>query len=60
MGSDLLNMLTVDGQLAFLLAAAVLTTFGLLLILWRPRHATHRQHDCRTMGCQWLEDKPRP
>jgi hypothetical protein len=53
-------MLTVEGQIAFLLAAVILTTIGMLMMLWRPRHATHRPHDCRSMGCRWLEDKPRP
>src|SRR5207237_959208 len=38
----------------------VLTALGMLLMLWRPRHATYRTHDCRSMGCLWLQDKPRP
>ena len=51
-------MLTIEGQVAFVLAFVVLTAVGMLLMLWRPRHATYRVHDCRTMGCNWLEDKP--
>jgi hypothetical protein len=27
-------------------------------MLWRPRHRTYRLHDCRSVGCQWLEDRP--
>ncbi len=58
MGNALLDMLTVEGQVAFVLAFVVLTAVGLVMMLWRPRHATYRTHDCRTMGCKWLEDKP--
>jgi hypothetical protein len=58
MGNALLNGLTIEGQVAFVLAFVVLTTVGLVMLLWRPRHATYQQHDCRTMGCQWLGDKP--
>jgi cell division protein FtsL len=58
MGNALLDMLTVQGQIAFVLASVVLTAVGLVMMLWRPRHATYEQHDCRSMGCQWLEDKP--
>ncbi|TMC42029.1 MAG: hypothetical protein E6J23_12340 [Chloroflexi bacterium] len=58
MGNALLDMLTIEGQVAFVLAFVVLTTVGMLLMLWKPRHATYRTHDCRTMGCQWLQDKP--
>jgi hypothetical protein len=58
MGNALLNGLTIEGQVAFVLAFVVLTMLGLVMLLWRPRHATYQQHDCRTMGCQWLEDKP--
>ncbi|TMF64009.1 MAG: hypothetical protein E6H87_12055 [Chloroflexi bacterium] len=60
MGNALLDMLTVEGQIAFVLAFVVLTALGMLLMLWRPRHATYRTHDCRSMGCLWLQDKPRP
>lgn len=60
MGNALLDMLTVDGQVAFVLAFVVLTLVGMLMMLWRPSHATYRPHDCRAMGCHWLEDKPRP
>jgi len=42
------------------LAAVMLSTVGMLMMLWRPRHATYRPHDCRSLGCGWLEDKPRP
>jgi hypothetical protein len=58
MGNALLDMLTIQGQVAFVLAFVILTTVGLIVMLWRPRHATYQPHDCRTMGCQWLEDKP--
>jgi hypothetical protein len=51
-------MLTVEGQIAFVLAFVVLTAVGLVMLLWRPRHATYQAHDCRSMGCQWLRDKP--
>ena len=58
MGNALLDMLTVEGQIAFVLAFVVLTAVGLLMLLWRPSHATYVVHDCRSMGCRWLEDKP--
>ena len=58
MGNALLDMLTIQGQVAFVLAFVILTTVGLIVMLWRPRHATYQPHDCRTLGCQWLEDKP--
>jgi hypothetical protein len=58
MGNALLEMLTAEGQVAFVLAFVMLTAVGLLLMLWRPRHATYQPHDCRSMGCGWLEDKP--
>ena len=51
-------MLTVEGQIAFVLAFVVLTAVGLLMLFWRPRHATYQPHDCRSMGCEWLRDKP--
>jgi hypothetical protein len=60
MGNALLDMLTVEGQVAFVLAFVILTVVGMVLMLWRPRHATYQPHDCRSMGCQWLGDKPRP
>jgi hypothetical protein len=60
MGNALLEMLTAEGQIAFILAFVVLTIVGMLMLLWRPRHATYRPHDCRSLGCQWLEDRPRP
>jgi hypothetical protein len=60
MGTGLLDLLTAEGQIAFVLAAVILTTVGMLMMLWRPRHATYRAHDCRSMGCGWLADKPRP
>lgn len=60
MENALLDMLTVEGQIAFVLAFVVLTAVGLLMMLWHPRHSTYQAHDCRSMGCQWLEDKPRP
>jgi hypothetical protein len=58
MGNALLDMLTVEGQLAFVLAFVILTAVGMLMMLWRPSHATYRQHDCRSLGCNWLEDRP--
>jgi len=60
MGSALLDLLTADGQVAFVLAAVTLSAVGMLMMLWRPRHATYRPHDCRSLGCGWLEEKPRP
>jgi hypothetical protein len=59
MGNALLEMLTVDGQIAFILAFVVLTAVGMVLMLWQPRHATFETHDCRSMRCGWLQDRPR-
>jgi hypothetical protein len=58
MENALLDMLTAEGQIAFVLAFVILTAVGLVMMLWHPRHATYQQHDCRSMGCQWLRDKP--
>ena len=58
MGNALLDMLTVEGQIAFILAFVILTAIGMLMLLWRPRHATFEQHDCRSLGCLWLQDRP--
>ena len=60
MGSAFLDLLTADGQVAFVLAAVMLSSVGMLTMLWRPRHATYRPHDCRSLACGWLEEKPRP
>ena len=59
MGTGLLELLTADGQIAFVLASVILAMVGMLMMLWRPRHATYRPHDCRSQGCKWLEDSPR-
>ena len=59
MAQAVLEHLTTDGQIAFVFAAMILTAVGLVLMLWRPRHATYRAHDCRSLGCRWLEDSPR-
>jgi hypothetical protein len=59
MAQAVLEHLTFGGQIAFVLAAMILTAVVLVLMLWRPRHATYRPHDCRTLGCKWLEDSPR-
>ena len=59
MATTILERLTIEGQIAFVVAAMILTAVGLVLMLWRPRHATYRPHDCRSMGCKWLEDSPR-
>ena len=59
MGNALLDMLTVEGQIAFIMAFVILTAVGMVLMLWQPRHATYESHDCRTMGCGWLRDRPR-
>ena len=60
MGSALLERLTPEGQIAFVIASVLLAAYGMLLMLWHPRHSTYRSHDCRRSGCRWLEDKPRP
>ena len=59
MAQWILERLTIEGQVAFVLAVMILTAIALLLMLWRPRHATYRPHDCRSLGCKWLEDSPR-
>jgi len=59
MAQAVLEHLTTEGQIAFVFAAMILTAVGLMLMLWRPRHATYRAHDCRSLGCKWLEDSPR-
>jgi hypothetical protein len=59
MAQWIMERLTTEGQVAFVFAALVLTGIALLLMLWRPRHATYRPHDCRSLGCKWLEDSPR-
>ena len=59
MAQAVLEDLTIGGQIAFVLAAMILTAVALVVMLWRPRHATYRPHDCRSLGCKWLEDSPR-
>ena len=56
----ILESLTDGGQMAVILAELVLVGAVWLAMLWKPRHRTHRQpHDCRSLGCPWLEERPR-
>ena len=59
MAQAVLEHLTTDGQIAFVFAAMIFTAVGLVLMLWRLRHATYRAHDCRSLVCKWLEYSPR-
>jgi hypothetical protein len=47
------------GVLALIVAELALVALVWLAMLWRPRHRTHRRpHDCRALGCPWLEERP--
>ena len=56
---QLLDTLTGGGQLAVVFAELTLVGVVWLAMLWKPRHRTHRQpHDCRALGCPWLDERP--
>ena len=59
MGPGLLASLDLGGQIAFVVATLAGVTYVYVSILWKPRHASHRRdHDCRSLGCPWLKDRP--
>ena len=59
MGPGLLASLDLGGQIAFVVATLAGVAYMYVSILWKPRHASHRRdHDCRTLGCPWLKDRP--
>ena len=54
-----LDLFSDGGQLAVILAEITLVGAVWLAMLWKPRHRTHRQpHDCRALGCPWLDERP--
>ena len=54
-----LELFSDGGQLAVILAEMTLVGAVWLAMLWKPRHRTHRQpHDCRALGCPWLDERP--
>ena len=56
----LLDSLSDVGQLAVILGEFALVMLVWVAVLWKPRHRTHRQpHDCRALGCPWLDERPR-
>ena len=56
----LLDSLADVGQLAVILGEFALVMLVWVALLWKPRHRTHRQpHDCRALGCPWLDERPR-
>jgi hypothetical protein len=55
----ILDSLTDFGQLAVVVAEFAFVAAVWVVLLWKPRHRTHRRpHDCRTYGCPWLDDRP--
>lgn len=54
----ILEGLTGLGQVALVLAELAFVGAVWIAMLWRPRHRTHRPHDCRASGCSWLDDRP--
>jgi hypothetical protein len=46
------------GVFALLVAELALVALVWLAMLWRPRHRRHGPHDCRAIGCPWLDDRP--
>ena len=55
----ILDQLTGLGQVALVFAELAFVGAVWLAMLWRPRHRTHRPHDCRSAGCSWLNDRPK-
>ena len=54
-----LEMFSDGGQLAVVFAELVLVGAVWLAMLWKPRHRSHRRpHDCRALGCPWLDERP--
>ena len=54
----ILEQLTDVGVMAVIFAELAFVAAVWLAMLWRPRHSTHRPHDCRAYGCPWLDDRP--
>lgn len=54
----ILEQLSNLGVAAVILAEIAFAAVVWLALLWRPRHQTHRPHDCRAAGCRWLSDRP--
>ena len=54
----ILDQLSGLGQVAVVLAELAFVGAVWLAMLWKPRHTTHRPHDCRAYGCPWLNDRP--
>ncbi len=46
------------GVAALLVAELALVALVWVAMLWKPRHRTNRPHDCRALGCPWLDDRP--
>jgi hypothetical protein len=55
----ILDQLTGLGQVALVLAELAFVGAVWLAMLWKPRHNTHRPHDCRDHGCPWLNERPK-
>lgn len=46
------------GVLALIVAELALVALVWVAMLWRPRHHRRGAHDCRALGCPWLDDRP--
>ena len=55
---QILDQLSSLGIAAVILAELAFAAAVWLALLWRPRHGTHRPHDCRSQGCPWLDERP--
>lgn len=54
----ILEQLSSFGVAAIILAEIAFAVAVWVALLWRPRHRTHRPHDCRSLGCPWLDERP--
>jgi hypothetical protein len=55
---SILAQLSDFGVGAVILAELAFVAAVWLAMLWRPRHRTHRPHDCRAYACPWLDERP--
>lgn len=59
MGHGLLESLDLGGQIAVIVSAVAGIVYVYVSLLWKPRHLSHRRdHDCRSLGCPWLKERP--
>lgn len=54
------DLFSTGGQVALVVAELAFVAVVWLAMLWKPRHRSQRRgHDCRLLGCPWLDDRPK-